>query len=86
MKKTAYITGADRGLGFSLTERFLAEGYYVFAGQYLEDWNWLDELQKNLEADIEAEESAAEIYKNFVQNKNNFKKIYYDYQGNLLPW
>ncbi|MFW5749627.1 MAG: hypothetical protein ACOCWP_02540 [Halanaerobium sp.] len=64
----------------------MAEAYNVFAGQYLEDWNLLDQLQKNLEADIEAEESAAEIYKNFVQNKNNFKKIYYDYQGNLLPW
>lgn len=45
MKKTAYITGADRGLGFALTEKFLAAGYSVFAGQYLEEWNWLDDLK-----------------------------------------
>jgi NAD(P)-dependent dehydrogenase (short-subunit alcohol dehydrogenase family) len=34
MIKTVFITGADKGLGFSLTQRFLAEGIRVFAGQY----------------------------------------------------
>lgn len=46
MNKTAYITGADRGLGLALTEKFLAAGYIVFAGQYLEEWNWLEDLKK----------------------------------------
>jgi NAD(P)-dependent dehydrogenase (short-subunit alcohol dehydrogenase family) len=32
--KTVFITGADKGLGFSLTQRFLKEGARVFAGQY----------------------------------------------------
>lgn len=41
---------------------------------------------KNQEADIEAEESAAEIYRLFVENSGQFKEIYYDYQGNQLPW
>ncbi|HMB23063.1 MAG TPA: SDR family oxidoreductase [Anaerolineales bacterium] len=32
--KTAFITGADKGLGFSLVQRLLHEGTRVFAGQY----------------------------------------------------
>jgi len=35
--KTAFITGADQGLGLSLTQRFLKEGTHVFAGQYHAD-------------------------------------------------
>lgn len=34
MIETAFITGADKGLGYSLVERFLKEGTRVFAGQY----------------------------------------------------
>lgn len=34
MIKTVFITGTDKGLGFSLTQRFLNEGAHVFAGQY----------------------------------------------------
>ena len=34
MIKTVFITGADKGLGFSLVQRFLREGVHVFAGQY----------------------------------------------------
>ena len=37
MTYTALITGADKGLGQSLTENFLAEGFTVFAGIYLHD-------------------------------------------------
>ncbi len=37
MIKTAFITGADQGLGFSLTQRFLRAGTRVFAGQYQAD-------------------------------------------------
>jgi NAD(P)-dependent dehydrogenase (short-subunit alcohol dehydrogenase family) len=32
--KTVFITGADKGLGFSLVQRFLREGMRVFAGQH----------------------------------------------------
>jgi len=34
MIKTAFISGADKGLGFSLAQRFLREGTRVFAGQH----------------------------------------------------
>ncbi len=34
MIKAVFITGADKGLGFSLVQRFLYEGVRVFAGQY----------------------------------------------------
>jgi NAD(P)-dependent dehydrogenase (short-subunit alcohol dehydrogenase family) len=34
MIKTVFITGADKGLGFSLVQQFLRAGVHVFAGQY----------------------------------------------------
>jgi NAD(P)-dependent dehydrogenase (short-subunit alcohol dehydrogenase family) len=40
--KTVFITGADKGLGFSLVQRFLHEGAHVFAGQYDENNNLSD--------------------------------------------
>ncbi len=40
------ITGADRGIGFALTENFIKNGYTVFAGQFMPDWPQLDELKK----------------------------------------
>ncbi|MDG0792639.1 SDR family NAD(P)-dependent oxidoreductase [Cohnella ginsengisoli] len=43
--KHAVVTGADRGLGFALTEQLLAAGYTVFAGRYLEQWEGLDRLR-----------------------------------------
>jgi NAD(P)-dependent dehydrogenase (short-subunit alcohol dehydrogenase family) len=35
--ETAFITGADKGLGFALTQHFLRAGTRVFAGQYHAD-------------------------------------------------
>jgi len=34
MNETVFVTGADKGLGFSLVERFLRGGFQVFAGTY----------------------------------------------------
>ncbi len=42
----ALVTGADRGLGFGLTEGLLARGWIVFAGQYMPDWPALTELKQ----------------------------------------
>ena len=46
MDKYVFITGADRGLGFELAKQFLDDGYTVFAGRYLPEWPWLDELKQ----------------------------------------
>jgi len=35
MQQTVFITGADKGLGLSLTARFMEGGWHVFAGRYL---------------------------------------------------
>ena len=35
---TAFITGADRGLGLALCAGLLERGWQVFAGQYMPDW------------------------------------------------
>ena len=43
-RKTALVTGADRGLGFSVTKGLLQEGWRVFAGQYLADYGLLEAL------------------------------------------
>jgi NAD(P)-dependent dehydrogenase (short-subunit alcohol dehydrogenase family) len=44
MKRTAYVTGCDRGLGLALAKVLLGQGYKVFAGSYLTDWPELSEL------------------------------------------
>ena len=38
MKQIAFITGADRSLGFALCEGLLERDWRVFAGQYMPDW------------------------------------------------
>jgi NAD(P)-dependent dehydrogenase (short-subunit alcohol dehydrogenase family) len=40
------ITGADRGLGLSLCEEFLARGWTVFAGKFLQDYELLERLRE----------------------------------------
>jgi len=42
--QTAFVTGADRGLGLSMTRRLAEKGWRVFAGSYLPDWPELGEL------------------------------------------
>ncbi len=44
MNGTAYVTGAERGLGLALTRELLALGYEVFAGSYHETHPELDAL------------------------------------------
>lgn len=42
----ALVTGADRGLGLSITRGLLEKGWCVFAGRILKDYALLDDLQK----------------------------------------
>ncbi len=44
MQGKVVITGADRGLGYALCERFLHGGWQVFAGQYMPEWKQLAQL------------------------------------------
>ena len=44
--KSVIITGADRGLGLSLSREYLKRGYTVFAGKYLQDYNLLENLKR----------------------------------------
>ncbi len=43
--QSAFVTGADRGLGFALTDGLLARGWRVFAGQNLPEWTELEGLR-----------------------------------------
>lgn len=38
MKQTAFVTGADRGLGFALCAELLKQDWQVFAGQHKPEW------------------------------------------------
>lgn len=40
------ITGADRGIGFALSEIFVKNGYTVYAGQFMPDWPQLAGLKE----------------------------------------
>ena len=42
----AFITGADRGVGFALCEQFAMHGYQVLAGQYMPEWKALEGLRE----------------------------------------
>jgi len=53
MAKTVLITGADRGLGFSFTKQLLEKNYKVFAGQFIEDWDFLSELKQHYPETLE---------------------------------
>ncbi|HEY5587305.1 MAG TPA: SDR family NAD(P)-dependent oxidoreductase [Ruminiclostridium sp.] len=46
MDNIAIVTGADRGLGYAITEKLLNREWTVIAGQYLNDWNILNKLSK----------------------------------------
>ena len=46
MNRIVFITGADRGLGFSLTKEFLQAGDRVFAGQFMPRWKELEALKE----------------------------------------
>jgi len=52
MRSKAYITGADRGLGFALTKSLLENGYIVFAGSYMPEWPQLRELNEIYPTDL----------------------------------
>lgn len=44
--KRVFITGADRGIGFALCRCFLENGWQVFAGRFMKEWNELETLKK----------------------------------------
>jgi NAD(P)-dependent dehydrogenase (short-subunit alcohol dehydrogenase family) len=46
MSGIALVTGADRGLGFSLADQLASQGWTVFAGQFAPDWPDLRALRQ----------------------------------------
>ena len=49
MDKNVFVSGADRGLGFSLCEELLNAGWKVFAGQFIPDWPELKGLEQKFQ-------------------------------------
>ncbi|MBB3112774.1 NAD(P)-dependent dehydrogenase (short-subunit alcohol dehydrogenase family) [Paenibacillus phyllosphaerae] len=52
MAKYAVVTGADRGLGFALTLELIQDGYTVFAGRFMPEWEALTQLPEEVQARI----------------------------------
>jgi NAD(P)-dependent dehydrogenase (short-subunit alcohol dehydrogenase family) len=73
--KFACITGADRGVGFELTRKLLIEGFTVFAGRVLEDWNLLEGLKEEYGEQLHiiyldiSEDNSVEKARNYVFSK-----------------
>ncbi len=51
--RTAFVTGADHGLGLALATRLLANGWRVVAGRYAPGEHRLDELASRHDADLQ---------------------------------
>jgi NAD(P)-dependent dehydrogenase (short-subunit alcohol dehydrogenase family) len=96
---TAYVTGADRGLGLALVKVLLEQGYQVFAGQYMkQDWHELTELQAQYNnehlivfpldvADDQSVKSAAEVIKQHTSHLDlliNSAALFLDRSGTIL--
>ena len=45
-KRTALVTGADRGLGFAIVKKLLQEDFRVFAGKFNSEYTLLEDLQQ----------------------------------------
>lgn len=97
MKLTAYITGADRGLGFALTKVLLSNSYIVYAGSYLSDWNILSKLKdeygdklKIISLDVSSENSVDAAAKEIKADTDyldvlvNNAGIFYKRSGNIF--
>lgn len=54
MGQIAFVTGADRGLGFALCEGLLERGWRVFGGQYMSDWPELAALAERFPETLHA--------------------------------
>jgi NAD(P)-dependent dehydrogenase (short-subunit alcohol dehydrogenase family) len=52
MQRTAFVTGADRGLGLALVTELAAKGWRVVAGQYMPSWPDLEALRRGREDQV----------------------------------
>jgi NAD(P)-dependent dehydrogenase (short-subunit alcohol dehydrogenase family) len=82
MKKSVFVTGADRGLGFTLCAGLLTRGWQVFAGQYMPDWPELEGLAKAyrkrlyiIPLDVCSEHSAAEAARRVAQQTDRLDML-----------
>lgn len=77
MFPTAFVTGADRGVGLALASGLLKRGYRVFAGQFGEEAASLQELKEQygtqlhaIRLDISSVESVAEAFRQVSDQTN----------------
>jgi len=79
--RTALITGADRGLGLSLTIGLLKQGWQVFAGRFLEDYSLLDDarveypLLTPVQLDVSSRESILAAYEEVAASVDHLDMI-----------
>lgn len=98
MSSNVFITGADRGLGFALSKKFLREGYTVYAGTYLADWHELPKLKQEspdklqvINLDISNDKSVLQAAETLAKHTdrldiliNNAGIFLFKYSGNIF--
>lgn len=78
MIRNACVTGADRGVGLSLTQELLSQGTRVFAGKYLGELDLLDKLSAEypetlhvLDLDVGSDESVRAVKESICEHTDH---------------
>ena len=69
----ALVTGADRGFGLSVCKLLLKSGWTVYAGKYIEEYNLLEDLQR--------EYDRLSIFMLDMGSKENIQAVYDEISG-----
>ena len=70
--ETAFVTGANRGIGFELVKQLIQNGYYVHA-TFRKDMGGLESLDKSMimlhRMDVRSDPEVERVFRNIRKNR-----------------